>query len=140
MKTIILSILLYGVVVTIPNNFVCMKKIEKNGMQVQWKHQGGQLDVEIFAPTKGWIAIGFNKKNALQGTNLIMGKITDEQVFEALETFQDEHRKILMTHLRDLLLKLHGNDILISEAVKELAGITKSVHNLKKHLQDNAKN
>ena len=67
-------------------------------------------------------------------------KITDEQVFEALETFQDEHRKILMTHLRNLLLKLHGNDILISEAVKELAGITKSVHNLKKHLQANAKN
>lgn len=79
MKTILLFIFLYGFVVTIPNHYTCMKKIEKNGMSIQWKHQGNSIDFEVFAPTKGWVAIGFNQKNQLPGTNLIMGAVAGGQ-------------------------------------------------------------
>ena len=60
-------------------------------------------------------------------------KIVDKTAFEYLETFQDEHRKILMNHLRNLLLKLNSNDIRVSEALNNLANITKNVSDLKKH-------
>lgn len=55
------------------------KKIEKNGMWVKWKIEDQYLQVEMFAPTDGWVAIGFNEKTGLAGTNLIMGCIEDKQ-------------------------------------------------------------
>jgi len=77
MKTITFTfiILLYGSLVTIPKHFSIMKTIEKNGMTVSWQFRGDQIEIEVFAPTQGWVAIGFNESDQLKGTNLIMGNV-----------------------------------------------------------------
>ena len=76
----ILIIFLYGIMATLPQNFKCMKTIEKNGMKVSWTFDDDKIKFEVFAPTRGWVAIGFNEKNQLFGTNLIMGKIENKRV------------------------------------------------------------
>ena len=50
-------------------------QIEKNGMKLRWKVEGENLICELSAPTKGWIAMGFNTQSGLSKTNLIMGAI-----------------------------------------------------------------
>jgi hypothetical protein len=47
--------------------------IEKNGVSFSWKFVSDQLICTVNAPASGWVAIGFNEKNQLKGTNLIMG-------------------------------------------------------------------
>jgi len=81
MKAIALTIiiLLYGGLVTITQHFSLMKTIEKNGMSVSWQFRGDQIEMEVFAPTQGWVAIGFNESDQLKGTNLIMGNVKAQQ-------------------------------------------------------------
>lgn len=48
------------------------KSIHKNGMELKWRIVDKQLECIVMAPTKGWIAIGFNPETGLVQTNLIM--------------------------------------------------------------------
>jgi len=80
MKTILFGIILYGTMAIIPSDYFCMKNIEKNGMRVAWNHKNQILEIEIFVPTDGWMAIGFNDKTGLSGTNLIMANVHDGKI------------------------------------------------------------
>jgi hypothetical protein len=57
-----------------------MKKIEKNGMTVEWEWQDESLLMRLAAPTGGWLAVGFNLSNELSGTNLIMAAVAESKV------------------------------------------------------------
>jgi DOMON domain len=50
-----------------------MNQTTQNGMTVKWEIQDDHLLVTMTAPTEGWVAIGFNTREGLAGTNLIMG-------------------------------------------------------------------
>ncbi len=50
--------------------------VTKNEMLVRWSYQGELIQFELSAPTKGWLAIGFNEKPTLSGAYLLMGRIT----------------------------------------------------------------
>jgi hypothetical protein len=53
----------------------------KNGMEIRWKFlPNKQLEIRLSAPTNGWLAIGFNTKSGLKGTNLIMATIKNAEV------------------------------------------------------------
>lgn len=54
-----------------------LRKVSKNGMTVAWTFEEGNLRFELFAPTKGWLAIGLNHSSELKGTNLIMASIVE---------------------------------------------------------------
>jgi DOMON domain len=54
-----------------------MKQIEVNKMIIKWESKSNELTFEVFAPTTGWVAIGFNSENNIVGTNLIMGASID---------------------------------------------------------------
>ena len=56
-----------------------MKQIEVNGMTVKWASKSDEVDFEVFAPTNGWVAIGFNSENNIARTNLIMGASKNNQ-------------------------------------------------------------
>lgn len=47
-------------------------QIEVNGMRVVWEIAGKSIDFELSAPTRGWLAIGFNASEDLEGTYLVM--------------------------------------------------------------------
>ncbi len=60
-----------------PNN---RQTVSYGGMKVSWEVKGSLLEVEMQAPTRGWLAIGFNERNELSGTHLIMGAVRGEAV------------------------------------------------------------
>lgn len=51
--------------------------IEKNGMKVRWRFHNDRIHFNISAPTTGWVAIGFNEKQGLEGTYLLMGRVSN---------------------------------------------------------------
>jgi DOMON domain len=56
-----------------------MKQVSKNGMTVAWKVRQDHLVIRMEAPTTGWVAIGFNTRSDLAGTNLIMAAVAAGQ-------------------------------------------------------------
>lgn len=58
----------------VPDN---SRSVTAQGMAVQWRVVENQLAVTVYAPTRGWVAIGFNTQDQLMGTNLIMGAVAD---------------------------------------------------------------
>jgi DOMON domain len=50
-----------------------MNQITQNGMTITWQIEPDRLMLRMTAPTDGWVAIGFNDREGLAGTNLIMG-------------------------------------------------------------------
>ena len=55
-------------------------RVEAGGMVFEWKVDKGWLRCEVSAPTKGWVAVGFNRSAELAGTNLIMGCVENGRV------------------------------------------------------------
>lgn len=50
-----------------------VKQLNVGGMVIQWKTKGDQIIFDVFAPTQGWVAVGFNDRNDIVHTNLIIG-------------------------------------------------------------------
>jgi len=49
-------------------------------MTVKWEIKYERIYFEMEAPTEGWVAIGFNEKEGLVGTNLIMGTLRKDKL------------------------------------------------------------
>jgi len=49
-------------------------------MQVNWTAEKDHWAFELKAPTTGWVALGFNHKNDIVHTNLIMGAVEEGQL------------------------------------------------------------
>ena len=52
-------------------------------MKLQWEFVGEDIEFQIEAPSKGWLAIGFNETAALPGTYLLMASV-ENQVTKAV--------------------------------------------------------
>lgn len=73
----LLCIAMVGMVImgsVVPNN---NSSVTAQGMTVQWRVMENQLAVTVYAPTRGWVAIGFHTQDQLTGTNLIMGAVNN---------------------------------------------------------------
>ncbi len=69
--------------------------ISDAGVALGWRHDGGRVRFKLSAPTKGWIAAGFNETPALRNTRFIMAavSITPLRVSERIAQVP-EHREI----------------------------------------------
>lgn len=67
--------------------------IEADGMVFNWKIQEQWLICDMQGPMKGWIAVGFNTRSGLEGTNLIMGAVQNGEV-----VISDRHIVAVGTH------------------------------------------
>lgn len=54
--------------------------LEVNGMKVKWVIKDKHIQFELSAPTKGWLAIGFNETEALPNTYLVMACVVHGKV------------------------------------------------------------
>ncbi len=88
-----------------------------NGMTFQWRFDKNHLHCQATAPTKGWIAIGFNTKNELSGTNLIMGAVEQDYV-----TIDD--RFIVKPGEHKSIIDLGGSEAVMHRSGKEENGTT----------------
>ena len=52
-------------------------EVQAKKMSFAWTVNGDKLQVKLSAPTKGWVAIGFNPTEAMKGANFIIGYVKD---------------------------------------------------------------
>lgn len=75
----LIFIILYGIALTIPWDHASIKRTSSR-MNIEWKHHVSFIRFDISAPTKGWVAIGFNERNQLKDSYLIMGRVKSNHV------------------------------------------------------------
>src|SRR5680860_113687 len=69
------------ILVFVLSNIMCTaegqepKKVMKDGMTVSWYFDGNEIHFEMYAPTKGWVAIGLNEYSGIKNAYLLMGHI-----------------------------------------------------------------
>jgi hypothetical protein len=65
-------------------------------MQFLWTARADSIDIELAAPTKGWVSIGFNPETGrtMKGANLILGLVTagKAEVVDHFGTMKDKHQ------------------------------------------------
>lgn len=47
------------------------------GMMLGWAHAGGEVHFEMRAPTRGWLALGFNDKAEMAGTRFLIATFAE---------------------------------------------------------------
>ena len=75
----IITILGLGFILNFTSEISDNNVIKKNGMKVTWKYKNDRIHFTMSAPTKGWVAIGFNSQSGTKGTYLIMGKVENKK-------------------------------------------------------------
>lgn len=87
MKLVIICMAILAITQIQPQD--SMKEVRKNNMRVSWKLEKEHIQIEIEAPTNGWVAIGFNETSSLAGTYLLMGRIQNGKA-EVVEHFTEK--------------------------------------------------
>lgn len=54
--------------------------LQAKDMEVHWRLDGAQVHIKLAARTKGWVGIGFDPENAMQGANIIIGAVKKGKV------------------------------------------------------------
>jgi hypothetical protein len=49
-------------------------------MSFRWRHQDGELVGTLTAPTRGWLALGFNRGESMPGTRFLIAACTEGRV------------------------------------------------------------
>jgi hypothetical protein len=55
-------------------------EVTSGDMSFAWKIDGDTLHGKMSAPTKGWVAVGFNPSNAMKDANFILGYVKGDEV------------------------------------------------------------
>jgi len=50
------------------------------GMTFEWRTEGPHLRGRMTAPTTGWVTVGFNSRDELAGSKLVMGYVSGDRV------------------------------------------------------------
>lgn len=67
-------------------------EVVANGMRVRWTFEHDRIWIEMEAPTRGWIAVGFNHTRDLTACYLLMGAVSEGEVkVEPHYTFRPGH-------------------------------------------------
>lgn len=92
-------------------------EISVDGITLQWKVEGSSLNVILSAPTSGWVAVGFDPDNRMQGTNFILGYVSGGSV-----TLRDDYGNTQTSHISDI--SSGGSDDFTNPAGTEIDNTT----------------
>ena len=56
------------------------QRVRAAGMEARLRTVGDELEVELRAPTRGWVVVGFNDHDGLQGARLFFARVVGDQV------------------------------------------------------------
>ncbi|MEO9869341.1 DOMON domain-containing protein [Ekhidna sp.] len=56
------------------------KTLEAEGFKLEWRHIDDHVQVNITAPSLGWVAVGFTEGTDIVNTNLIQGYVKNGEV------------------------------------------------------------
>lgn len=91
--------------------------LKVKNMQFSWTIEGDLIHVLLSAKTTGWVGIGFDPENAMQGANIIIGAVKDGR-FKIEDQYGDRKRG----HSNDE--ELGGKNDVINPSGTEKDGIT----------------
>lgn len=91
--------------------------LEAKNMRFSWTLAGDQILVELRAKTTGWVAVGFDPDNVMQGANIVIGAVKKGK-FRVEDHFGDRKRG----HSSDE--KLGGKNDVMNPSGSEADGIT----------------
>lgn len=95
-----------------------LRRVEVGGMVFEWRVEKDRLLCKLSGPTTGWVAVGFNTKAELAGTNLIMGCVEHGVV-------RIEDRYILQPGLHKSKLELGSSDRITDKGGQVEKGVTR---------------
>ena len=72
-----LALFTYFVVVS---SLYGQQRVEASGILFEYGVEGKLLKCSLSAPTKGWVGVGFNSKNSIVGSDLLLFNIVDGKV------------------------------------------------------------
>lgn len=55
-------------------------KLEAKDITFSWTIQGDEILAQVSAKTEGWVAVGFDPVDAMEGANIIIGAVKDGKV------------------------------------------------------------
>jgi len=55
-------------------------RLQAENITFSWTIQGDEIHVQLSAKTEGWVAVGFDPIDAMEGANIIIGAVKDGQV------------------------------------------------------------
>ncbi len=57
------------------------KTLEAEEFLLRWEHEEDKVNFSLFAPTDGWVAIGFTENEDIVDSNLIMVRVEDHKAY-----------------------------------------------------------
>jgi hypothetical protein len=88
---------------------LAFQTVKAGEMVFQYALDGKNLKVKIFAPTSGWIAVGFDPDFMMKGANFIIGYFADGQA-----VIEDQFGVSSVHHQRDV--ELGGKDDILEKS------------------------
>lgn len=91
--------------------------LEVKDMTFSWTIEGDQIHVKLSAKTTGWVGIGFDPENAMEGGDIVIGAVKGDK-FKVEDHYGDRKRG----HKNDE--KLGGKNDVLNAAGSEADGVT----------------
>mgnify|MGYP000882981820 CR=1 FL=1 len=91
--------------------------LSDGGVSFSWSHRGGRLHATLRAPTRGWIAAGFNNRRTLEGTRFVIAAVA------AAPIVVEEHIALVPDHRR--VDRLGGTPALADVAGGFVGGVSR---------------
>ena len=88
-----------------------------DGVEFSWAANATNLEIDITAPTTGWLAVGFEPTRAMKDADMVIGYIENGDVF-----LRDDFGDGFTSHTSDI--ELGGTDDVIVISGEESAGST----------------
>jgi len=94
------------------------QELTVDGFTLRWATlEGGNLGIELTGPTTGWVAVGFDPEQMMQGANLIIGYVES-----GTPSLRDDWGVALTSHASDV--SLGGSDDVTVDGGSESGGET----------------
>jgi hypothetical protein len=90
---------------------------EAGGFQVHWSNDASYLRVGVISPGTGYVAIGFDPDDRMQGANFVLAAVRNGQVWT-----RDDYGHGVLAHAADV--SLGGTDDILAAAGRETDGQT----------------
>ena len=88
-----------------------------SGITLKWKVEGNLLHLKVSAETTGWVAVGFDPVNRMEGANIIIGYVEDGAAY-----IRDDYAYTIVSHDSDE--SQGGTDDVTNPAGTESGGVT----------------
>jgi len=90
---------------------------EAGGFEIHWWNDASFLRVGVISPGAGYVAVGFDPDDRMQGANFVLAAVRDGQLWT-----RDDYGNGALTHAADV--SLGGTDDILAAAGREMEGQT----------------